>query len=444
MSHPDEEFGSTLRQLLLDTAKEIHPTRPAPPAVVTSSGSWQQSTVPAIAPPRAKPLVPRFLVISFAVAIIIAAVALTVSLRVSSRGPAGSGASIPGALVVVRSNGAVDLINPNNGTVVKTLVGSSPTVAGGKHLGIPVGVTAHGNLAYVTYGTGSDLGAIYSVPLTGGHLSYVAAGMVAALSEDGSMLAYVRIGPNFGSGSRSNSAFESGSLEEIVVRNLQTGSERTVYDPSGTVFFTGLSWSEGRSELLVSGIYENSPTANGPLPGFSERIGVLSLDASVSTDNPRFISSYRAQSSGPDRYDPNFIGAGQTVGVLSNVPSAGCDIRSTSILTLDAVTGGVKTLLGTVPFDASDVQFSASGQPVAVTGFQPKCVSAVTTTTLPPTSTTLSRIPVETNASTGSSGGGTFGVVGQGSNSLSLYKWENGGAVKIASGVDQVAYVQSA
>jgi hypothetical protein len=125
--------------------------------------------------------------------------------------------------------------------------------------------------------------------------------------------------------------------------------------------------------------------------------------------------------------------------VLSNVPSSGCHIRSTSLLTLNAVTG-VKTLVGTLPFDASDALYDAAGHPVAVIGFLPQCPTGVTTTTVPPT-TTSSQIHLRIIRSKGASGGGSFSIVG-GSNSLSLYKWEDGGAVKIASGIDTIAYVQ--
>ena len=181
MNEPDDHFGSSLRQLFLDASEEIRPTRPAPVPPASEPGfSWQQSILPDHRPSRRRPFAPRFLVISFAALILVAAVALTISVRHSSGGPAGSGGSIPGSVLAVRPNGALDLINPNTGAVTGILVGPSPIGRGGKHLSEPLGVTAAGGIVYVSY-EGPEP-AIYSVPLAGGALSFVTDGIEPQVS----------------------------------------------------------------------------------------------------------------------------------------------------------------------------------------------------------------------------------------------------------------------
>jgi hypothetical protein len=446
MSDPDEEFGSTLRQLLLEAAEEIHPTRRAPSGdgivtlrTSTDAPAKQHGLRRARQNSSARPLVPRFLVVSFVALIVIVGAALTISVRHSSSGPPASGGDIPGELVVVRSSGVVEVMNPNTGAVMRTIVGSSPMSPGGKHLGTPFSVAVGGKVAYLTYLTQNDAaGAIYAVPLAGGHLSYVAAGTDAAVSADGSMLAYAKVNLDDGSASGANSAYQSGSFQEIVVRNLKTGSERTVYDPSGTFFSGGLSWSPDQRELLVSGIFGGS-SGEGQLPGFIARIGVLSLDKPVSSGNPRFIWSDQAQSALADPYDAKFIGRGGMIGVLSNTPSSGCAPMSTSLLTLDPITG-IKTPVTTLHFKAVDAQYGPAGQLVAVTGFLPHC-SAPTATTVSPTATTLHQLHLRVTQSTGASGGSTSSTLTGASNPPSLYKWEGEAAVKIAGKVQDIAYL---
>ncbi len=379
MSHPDEEFGSTLRQLLLDAADEIHPTRRRPDPSALTPSPWSAATAASSLPLRARPRMPRLLVASFAAVIVVAAAALTISVRHSSSEPSVSGGNIPGELAVVRPSGVVQVMDPNTGGVLRTLVGSSPVGSNGKHLGIPISVTAEGKLAFITYAVEASAGSenVYSVPLAGGHLSYVAAGIDEAVSEDGSMLAYVTNPP---SGKDLVSPTES--LQEIIIRNLKTGSQRRISIPNLLFVEGGMSWSTDRSDLLIQGIYTSTLGAGAPVSALFVRIGVLSVDQPISSDNPHFIWSQAAQPAQSNPYDAHFIDGGKTIGLLSNMPSDGCDVRSTSLLTLNAVTG-VKTPIGTLPFYASDAQYAPTGQPVAIIGFLPHCAAA-STTTVPP------------------------------------------------------------
>lgn len=149
----------------------------------------------------------------------------------------------------MKQNGAVIVLDPATGTVLRTLVsggafGDEVSVASGR----------------VYYAARHDCSSeIYSVPLSGGQATAIAAGSQPAVSPDGTRLAYLR--EPFASGGQP--AYQSCGIASppdvnLVIRDLAAGTETVYREPPAarrspfTYPVSHLSWSPDGKWLLLS------------------------------------------------------------------------------------------------------------------------------------------------------------------------------------------------
>jgi hypothetical protein len=172
---------------------------------------------------------------------------------VTSSAAAPSQPARPG-IVAVTGKGALVVLNPVTGEATKILVASG--VAGGA-----LAVSPDGSTVYFAVKLGCQ-DEIESVPVTGGRPVEITAGVLPAVSADGTELAFAR--EPF-SGGPSNLDFLPGCSEPVptssdftvVVRDLASGHETVYPAPPGTpaalpVAISRLSWAPGGEKLLVS------------------------------------------------------------------------------------------------------------------------------------------------------------------------------------------------
>ena len=397
MMGPDSTTEARLRQMLRDAAVQIHPTRPAPePGAVVARAS--RSTA-------------FGLTIGLAVCLVVAA-AITFEVHPWGAAPgvgSGGGAGGTGQLLTVETDGAVELLSPDTGAVVRTLVGASPVDSSGRHLSRPYAVTAAHQVAYVAYERPGPV--IESIPFTGGTPHYVTDGMYPSANAAGTDIAFVR-------------PLNGTAPGAVVVRDLATGSERTVDSTLSGTIVTDLSWSEDGSQLAMSGLF---------LPGTTSLIlvfgvQVLSLDQPLSGTNPRFVGT-PADVTDPAAGTPiwthaEFVGPDGKLAVLQSTSSATCQGAPTSVVSVDPATGHTRTLAA-FPFSISGAVFDHAGDLIVYERSVARSCSPAPTTT---TSTTPGRTSI----------GGSFIAVAA---PPVLYKWSAGTSSRLANNVAAAVFV---
>ncbi len=411
MTGPDDAGETRLRKMFRDAALQIDPGEPA-----LGSG---------VMAPRVSRAAPYrlTLVVVFCLAI---ATAVLIDVHPWARsGSTGLNGAGSGSFLAVRSDGAVELLAPETGAVLRTLVGPSPVDSDGRHLSRPYAVTSEGDTAYVGYLEPSAI--IESVPLGGGTLKYVTGGLYPAANSAGTRLAFVRF-PDAG-----GKAADSDSTGAVVVRDLDTGSEQSVYPMTGFTLVSGLSWSRDGTQLALTGIFMSK--ASGPLLGDSLLgVQILAVDQPRSDTNPHFIGTPTPISSAkntPTWSEAQFVGSGHNLAVLANNTNGPCAAISTTVLSVDPATGQTTTL-ATFPFEVSRAVFDQPGDLVA---FQrnlcPSSAPASTTTSTTAPGSTPVRSP-------GASGGGSFSASPiQGM----LERWSRGTSSVLATNVVTETFV---
>lgn len=163
--------------------------------------------------------------------------------------PAANSGGRP-SIVAVTTAGSVVVLNPVTGEATTTLTGTQDAV------GDEVSVSPDGSTAYFAIRPkGSCADQIESVPLAGGKAAVVAAGVLPAISPDGTELAFVH--EQFGGGvSPVQFGCEKDASIQVDVLNLATHMVRTYPAPPEDATLVSpvshLSWSPDGSTLLVS------------------------------------------------------------------------------------------------------------------------------------------------------------------------------------------------
>jgi hypothetical protein len=419
MTGPDKTTETRLRQMFSDAAVQIHPTRPVPDI----GGS------PSPASRRAR----LGVTIGLSVCVVAAA---AIALDVHAWGgsgrlePAGT-TTIAGQLLVVKSNGAVELVSPNTGAVIRRLVGSSPVASNGLHLRRPTAVTTAGHVAYVSYMGPTPV--IVSIPFTGGTPRFVVYGTAPAASPDGTKLAYFE---------GTAGALSSGVID---VRDLATGKTRTVYATSPDTIPATLSWSADDRRLAISGLFL---PATSLIDDWGLDVEVLDLvrpfEPTVAFPrplpaNPAVVGTETTLASGhPTWTDGQFLGNGIKLAILSTGAGTTCHAAPTRILSVDP-DNGQATTIAALPFPISHAFFDKTGHLVAVerTLAPASCRTTpdTTTTTTTPTVSPMQIGPGVTNSPRIS---GSFSVVPTQS---VLDRWSDGKTSRLVGGVAAVAFV---
>lgn len=429
MTEWDTTGEERLRQMFRQAAVQIRPVTPGP--------GFDTRPVKTPGPTTMR----RSLALALGV-VVAAAITLAVHPWGGSRNTGlGDGTGTTGVLVAVASNGAIELLSPDSGAVLNTLVGPSPVDSSGRHLGQPVAVTADTQFAYVAYDRPSLV--IESIPLSGGTPTYVAAGMDPSVSPDGTELAYSSLGS---------------TTSGVVVRDLATGSQQTVDSSDGAAILNALSWSPDGAELALSGTFISAPPKTlspGTFPDLiSEGVELLTLDQPVSATNPHFVGTpvdfSDLQPGTPTWSDAQFLGSAGAVVVLQGDSGSGCQAGPSSLVSVDPATGHTTTV-ASFPYPVSDPLFDQTGNLVAFQRVAVTCPPVTTTTT---TSTTTTTVPGRFGGSVSIGGGSiTNTVTGGGfitntvwenfANSV-LYNWSDGTARRLASGFRDVTFVGQA
>jgi hypothetical protein len=410
MTGPDKTTETRLRQMFSDAAVQIHPSRPVPDIGGSPSPVSRRARLG--------------VTIGLSVCVVVAAaIALDVHAWGGSGGlePAGV-TSIPGQLLVVKADGAVELVSPDTGAVIRRLVGSSPVAANGLHLRRPTAITAAGGVAYVSYLAPTPV--IVSIPLAGGAPRLVAYGLAPAASPDGTRLAYYEVTAGASSG-------------VIAVRDLATGRTTTVYAASSGTLPETLSWSTDDRRLAVSGLFL---PATSLIDDWGLDIQVLDLGRPLSPMNPHFVGSETTLGSGgPTWTDGQFLSTGGKLAVVSSGTGKPCQTTPTRILSVDPASGRATTI-AVLPFQVSRAVFDKRGQVVAfmrtLAPLGCRFTSDKTTTTT--TTTTVAPMPIGPGASNSRQFSSTFEVVPTQS---VLDRWSDGRASRLVDGAAAVAYL---
>jgi len=211
-------------------------------------------------------------------------------------------------------------------------------------------VAATSKLAYIGYD--SPRFSIESVPLGGGAPTYVTHGMSPALSPDGTKMALFRLLPAHHT-----------AIDEVVVRNLRTGSERTVYSATGVNVVNRLSWSPDSSELAMTGTFSSSPTAG--IGDFRLGVQILALDEPISATNPHFVGMSTTISGDSATFaDAQFLGSSGRLAGLTGGPLEACQPTSSVVASLDPATGQ-SVIVSAFPFGVAHVVFDQHGTLIA-------------------------------------------------------------------------------
>lgn len=151
-------------------------------------------------------------------------------------------------IVAVTGSGSLVVLNPSTGATTRTLVS-------GNVLGDQITVAPSGKTVYFAT-AGCE---IESVPVTGGHVTKIAAGSLPAISPGGTELAFAHepIGGYTEEDLRCGPTNFQAKNFSLVVRNLATGSQRSYASPPGVSPYlpfpiAHLSWAPGGSRVAVS------------------------------------------------------------------------------------------------------------------------------------------------------------------------------------------------
>ena len=198
-----------------------------------------------------------------AVAVLAGGVLLSVQ---AARGPA---ASMPARVVVWTADFKIEVLSSRTGQLIRTLVTGVAVTQG-----IPTLAVSPTGVVYFDDARGTrDF--VLSVPLAGGPVTTIAQGQDLALSPDGRLLAYLTNGDR---------GLGKPWPEEIVVRDLSAGTQRTWVFSSAAPEISNLSWSPDGRYLALAGL---TSINNGP---FSVRISqVLDTRSGGMLDDARQI-----------------------------------------------------------------------------------------------------------------------------------------------------------
>jgi hypothetical protein len=162
--------------------------------------------------------------------------------------PVASPSSGRPRIVAVTTGGAVEVLNSVTGEATATLASA------GSAIGDSVSVSPSGAVYFSVRKACTD--EIESVPVTGGPVTAVTTGVLAAVSPDGTSLAFVR-GPDIWPGACQSSTDQA---FQLVIRDLATGTERVYPVPPYLSVAKGgvpwpishLSWASDNQSLLLS------------------------------------------------------------------------------------------------------------------------------------------------------------------------------------------------
>jgi hypothetical protein len=415
MTEPDDANEARLRRMFRDAAADIHPRRPlnvdALPLRAPGRTTWGLSLGLAVC--------------------VVAAAAITLTVHPWSDTSPGGATGDAGILLTVKSDGAVETIDPESGTVLRTLVGRSPVDSTGRHLSQPTGITAADDVAYIAYDRPSPV--IESIPLGGGTPTFVTDGTEPAASADGTKLAFWRL-------------TDGSASDAVVVRDLATGLEQIALSIALPGEVNELSWSPGGNELALSGLFRaNTKAGSLPLNPIVGGVELLALDQPLSATNPHFLGTPTGSADfangTPAQAQGQFLAAGGDVAVVFGKVSGVCQpAHATSVQSVDP-TSGQATTMAYFPFVISNPVFDQTGRLIAfersfaVSGCPPVRTTTTTTTTA---TTPPGRLPGI------SVGGGTTGSGSLIAVRSVLYRWSDGKTIRLAGDVADVTFVAAA
>ena len=322
------------------------------------------------------------LAVASMLAVLAAAIAAGVSLGLRSSNPASTM-----GIAVVRSNGSVQVLDPNNGAVERQLVGPSPVDSQGHALSGPGAIAVGGDKVFVEYYGGEKAfqPVIVSVPLSGGALTPVASGEYSTVSSDGSRLAFVTF---------------SRTGERIVVKDLSSGSEHTVWSSATSApgsaadvaLVNGLAWSRD-DELAVAQTSVQLPDTINPghpsHPDFASTVLLFGLTSPPSPSNPRSVGPKGTSDPSASWTDPQFVGP-DTLAVLASDSTTRCTGGPVS-LRIDTSTGATTTDVN-LPPRTDHVLYDDDGHVIAYIEDPDLCHPP--STSQPPSTTTTTTPPM--------------------------------------------------
>jgi hypothetical protein len=167
-------------------------------------------------------------------------------------GPSAAPTTVPPSpepgIVAVTTRGALEVLDPANGTVIRTLAASGV-------LGDEISVSPNGSTVYFAQGTACHP-EIKSVAVGGGSPTAIAPGALPAISPDGTKLAFARQ-PSFTTGCAPSPGNLTKSYK-LVVRTLATGAQQVLPLPPAEQVsglpspISHLSWASDSTRLAVS------------------------------------------------------------------------------------------------------------------------------------------------------------------------------------------------
>jgi len=170
--------------------------------------------------------------------VLLAVAALVGGVLLSGRAAPGPAASMPSRVVVWTADFKIELLSSRTGRLIRTLVTGVAVTRG-----IPTLAVSPAGIVYFDDARGPR-NYVLSVPLAGGPVTAVAQGQEPALSPDGRHLAYLTYADR-GTGRP--------SPEEIVIRDLPAGTQRTWAFSSAGRDITNLCWSPDGRHLAFAG-----------------------------------------------------------------------------------------------------------------------------------------------------------------------------------------------
>jgi hypothetical protein len=179
---------------------------------------------------------------------------LALAAGIATAGTAHAASAGEPGIVATTTKGALVVLNPASGAVIRTLVSHGVDTATDE-----IAVSPDGRTVYFTalHGCTTD---IESVPVTGGSPAVIGAGSYPALSQDGTQLSFAREPVQLSS---CQSAPATGKQFTLVVRNLASGGTRTYplppYVSSSLPFpIAHLSWGpDGQLAVTTGGVQDN-------------------------------------------------------------------------------------------------------------------------------------------------------------------------------------------
>jgi hypothetical protein len=254
--------------------------------------------------------------------------------------PVPQGAALAGApgIVAVTASGAVVLLDPATGTVTRALVVSGA-------VGDEVSVSPDGSTVYYAVRRGCT-DQVESVPVSGGSPTAITAGVLPAISPDGTKLAVFR--EPYGSdgepvyGCVGTSGPQTAQFM-LVVRDLSSGAETVYRSPPGIeadlpVPVSHLSWAPDGGRLAVSagGVQGNMGWGLVMIHPATDR-HYLPAGYSAASGQGVPVAGARGDAGGYYR-EGVFLPDGHLF--VSRVCCAGVPVRNTSSLMWEIDTGG--------------------------------------------------------------------------------------------------------